>query len=117
MFKFLRRLFPSGAKSVAENDAKDWLNELRRNELSIGARRRIAPNEPIKAPAVGYGSAAAVAAPIHLPATKNDAAKPSRDCSEPEMAYSSVDGGDSVSDFTGCDTSASDSSSCDSGSD
>jgi hypothetical protein len=55
MFRFLSRLVSFRSKPVAtkDQDAKAWLDDLRQNELSISARRRIAPDEPVKTPGIG----------------------------------------------------------------
>lgn len=59
MFGFVRRWFSrSGAAAREESAAsKAWLDELRRNELSLNARRQLAPEEPVTAPHIGHGSA------------------------------------------------------------
>ena len=72
MFEFigrwLRRASGASASPVEQAQAKAWLDDLRRNELSMAARRRIAPNEPVRSPAIGNGAEAAVAATVALSA-------------------------------------------------
>jgi hypothetical protein len=77
MFRFIHKWLARGAEAARKEDAesKAWLDQLRRNELSLNARRKIAPDEPVTAPHIGHGSVqpvtdvAGIAAgfPLHAP--------------------------------------------------
>lgn len=105
MFEFFRRLFFPEAASSAHNEseanARAWLDDLRQKELSMNARRRIAPDEPVKAPGIGHGSSLPVAAAMHIPTAHGEAQNPAR----PPITLN-ADGS------TECDLPASDGSSC-----
>lgn len=82
MLEFFRRFFFSGAASSARNkreaNARAWLDDLRQNELSMNARRRIAPDEPVKAPGIGHGSSLPIAPSAYIPLTPGEAQNPVR---------------------------------------
>ena len=103
-------------KKEAENkrnaEAKAWLDDMRRNELSLGARRRLAPDEAVGAPHIGHGSAAAVTS-VPMPARAATATVAGRTRPAAADSDNSVfDNSSSTSASEGSDACADDASSC-----
>lgn len=97
MFEFLGRFverFKSAESRAQEQmQARAWLDDLRQNELSLAARRRIAPDEPARAPGVGHGSLeATTAAPFPADRFARPGAAAARPAPEPgDPAWSTSD--------------------------
>ena len=83
------RLFGLRTRAQENAEARQWLGELRENELSVAARRRIAPDEPVHAPRVGHGASDALPAPMP--------SMPEGACTPNAAASGAADGADYVS--------------------
>lgn len=116
--KVFRRLFARwqrvSSSPEQEAAAKRWLDNLRRNELSVNAQRRISPDEPIQSPRIGHGSSHAVATPLMVSPDWRSQQKPKHSPTRSAADYATGDA--STADSDDCDASSGDSGSC-SGSD
>jgi hypothetical protein len=111
MFEFFRRLLGRERNSDRQNgEAKAWLDDLRRNELSMSARQRIAPDEPMHGPRLGHGAAEAVSVASFIPAAGPEE-KPGKPGASPCYVDSSP--ADSAETASGeCSNDSGDASSC-----
>lgn len=93
MLAFISRIFGFGKAGAERRDAeaKAWLDDLRRNELSMTARRRIAPDEPVRVPHIGHGAALATQAPPDFSTMRTRTPKGESDFVSAGVVDSSID--------------------------